>query len=74
MAHQDEVTSAQNDHDIDVDVEKANSDSKNPVVDYDPLTKEKETNGEIRELPNLQRRLKSRHLQMIAIGESSMSC
>ncbi|RJE26776.1 permease [Aspergillus sclerotialis] len=73
MAHQDEVTSAQNDHhDIDVDVEKANFESKNPAVDgqedYDPVAREKETNGEIRELPNLQRRLKSRHLQMIAIG------
>lgn len=73
MAHLDEVTSAQNDH-HNVDIEKVASDKKSPAIegqeDYDAIDKEKENHGDVRELPNLQRRLKSRHLQMIAIGES----
>lgn len=34
---------------------------------------EKQTYGEVNQLPDLQRRLRSRHLQMIAIGERSIS-
>jgi amino acid transporter len=32
-------------------------------------TEEKHSHGESRQLPELQRRLKSRHLQMIAMGK-----
>jgi amino acid transporter len=34
---------------------------------------EKQTYGEVNQLPDLQRRLRSRHLQMIAIGERPIS-
>lgn len=36
-------------------------------------SEEKQTYGEVNQLPDLQRRLRSRHLQMIAIGERSIS-
>jgi amino acid transporter len=47
-------------------------DSKNPVEGRDIDEEEKHSNGETRQLPNLQRKLKSRHLHMIAMGKSSL--
>lgn len=71
MVSDDEVTPAHNQVGID---KKQNDDSisKDPIRDldneYDIDTEEKQVIGEQRQLPDLQRRLKSRHLQMIAIG------
>lgn len=75
MAHQDEVIRAHHDNDNDYDIEKAKSGPKDSAkvsgqYDYDANYHEKPANGELRELPDLKRRLKSRHLQMIAIGKA----
>ncbi|KAJ5576636.1 hypothetical protein N7535_003562 [Penicillium sp. DV-2018c] len=43
-------------------------DSKNPVDSRDVEDEEKHSTGETRQLPNLQRKLRSRHLHMIAMG------
>jgi amino acid transporter len=40
-----------------------------PAEDRDLDAEEKHSNGESHQLPELQRRLKSRHLQMIAMGK-----
>lgn len=71
MLSDDEVTPAHNHVGID---KKQNDDSisKDPISglenEYDFDTEEKQVIGEQRQLPDLQRRLRSRHLQMIAIG------
>lgn len=72
MVSDDEVTPAHNQ----VGIEKKQNDdsiSKDPIEglgnEYDFDTEEKQVIGEQRQLPDLQRRLRSRHLQMIAIGE-----
>lgn len=71
MVSNDEVTPAHNQVELD---EKKNDDSitKDPITGldngYDIDAEEKQVIGEQRQLPDLQRRLRSRHLQMIAIG------
>lgn len=72
MAHEDEAISPHNDY---YDIEQANPGPKESAkeadeFDGDANALEKPANGELRELPDLQRRLKSRHLQMIAIGKA----
>jgi amino acid transporter len=73
MVSDDEVTPAH--HHVGID-KKQNDDSisKDPISgienEYDFDTEEKQVIGEQRQLPDLQRRLRSRHLQMIAIGKS----
>ena len=73
MVSDDEVTPAYNQVGIE---KKQNEDSvsKDPLDGngngYDFDTEEKQVIGEQRQLPDLQRRLRSRHLQMIAIGKT----
>ncbi|KAJ6089534.1 hypothetical protein N7467_004750 [Penicillium canescens] len=63
----DEVTSIQNEPRTDKkDVKEP--DPTGPTGNQDIDSEEKHSNGETHELPELQRRLKSRHLQMIAMG------
>lgn len=45
--------------------------AENFANDRDLDSEEKHSNGESHQLPELQRRLKSRHLQMIAMGQHS---
>jgi amino acid transporter len=65
----DEVTSIQNEPRTDKkDVKEP--DPTGPTGSQDIDSEEKHSNGETHELPELQRRLKSRHLQMIAMGRT----
>lgn len=71
MVSDEEVTPAHNHYGTE---KKENDDSisKDPISgthnEYDIDGEEKQVIGEQRQLPDLQRRLRSRHLQMIAIG------
>lgn len=66
----DEVTSAHNGTETDKkDIIDWNS--KHSVKDCNINEAEKQHHGETNRLPDLQRKLKSRHLQMIAMGKSS---
>jgi amino acid transporter len=65
----DEVTSIQNEPRTDKKDVKA-PDPTGPTGNQDIDSEEKHSNGETHELPELQRRLKSRHLQMIAMGRN----
>jgi amino acid transporter len=65
----DEVTSIQNEPRTDKkDVKEPDPTGRTGNQDID--SEEKHSNGETHELPELQRRLKSRHLQMIAMGRN----
>lgn len=72
MMTNDEVTSAQN-HIPAGTNEKRDSISKEQdgfrQDGHNVDAEEKQTYGEVNQLPVLQRKLRSRHLQMIAIGE-----
>jgi hypothetical protein len=65
----DEVSSIHNASGTDrKNIKEANQDDISPE-DRDFDAEEKHSNGESHQLPELQRKLKSRHLQMIAMGQ-----
>lgn len=62
----DEVASIHNASETDKNIKETDPD--NFANDRDLDAEEKHSNGESHQLPELQRKLKSRHLQMIAMG------
>lgn len=62
----DEVASIHNASETDKKIKESGPDNFDNDRDLD--AEEKHSNGESHQLPELQRRLKSRHLQMIAMG------
>lgn len=70
MNQDDEVTSAHSNGEIENKNNKQSKDQQDgPTNEYDFDSEEKQEIGESAPLPELQRKLKSRHLSMIAIGK-----
>lgn len=69
MVHEDEVTTAEDHDDIgSKDIKQSNGPNDCHHIEYGLDHEEKQIAGEVNQLPDLQRKLKSRHLSMIAIG------
>lgn len=71
MVHEDEVTAAENHVDVESkDVKGPGGQGEGQHIEYGFDNEEKQIAGEVNQLPDLQRKLKSRHLSMIAIGKT----
>lgn len=72
MVNEDEVTSAENHVDIGrKDVKESEGPNSGQHIEYGVDHEEKQIAGQVNQLPDLQRKLKSRHLSMIAIGKAT---
>lgn len=72
MVHEDEVTTAENHVDVgSKDVKEPCGPGSGQHIEYGVDHEEKQITGEVNQLPDLQRKLKSRHLSMIAIGKTT---
>ena len=75
MNQDDEVTSAHSHGGIETkDIKQLSGQQDDRTNAYDFDAEEKQVIGESAPLPNLQRKLKSRHLSMIAIGKNAFRC
>jgi amino acid permease len=72
MNQDDEVTSAHSYGETETkDIKQLSGQQDGQATEYDLDAEEKQVIGESAPLPELQRKLKSRHLSMIAIGKNA---
>lgn len=72
MNQDDEVTSAHSHGETETkDIKQLSGQQDGQTIEYDLDAEEKQVIGESTPLPELQRKLKSRHLSMIAIGKNT---